>query len=203
MHEMDYYMNIARTCFDYAGETPRMFMHRDPIPPGILQALNERESWVALCNGGFGKMRGPKCWPHYNALASALRLRYGVSIVGVGGKDELRGVRLDLDLTNELTIGQTASVLAEECDHFITTDTGLMHIADALGVGICMTVLFGGSIVSKNGPVGHSSILRAEVNCVPCQYVGYFDHCKDAKCMKELTVGSVMRSLARGRAVVC
>lgn len=194
VHEVDYYMNIARTGFGFTGETPRQFVSLGEVPAGVRDAFKRRDRWVALCNGGFGKMRGPKCWPHFNKLASALRLRYGVSVVGVGGKGELRGVKLDLDLTGELTITQTAAVLAEEVDHFITTDTGLMHIADALLVD--MTVLFGGSLVSKNGPVNHTAkIVRADVGCVPCQYVGDFEKCKDPQCMSRLSVGQVMRAL--------
>lgn len=196
MHEVDYYMNIARMGFGYTGETPKQYVPiAEKLPPSVAEAFNRRNHWVAFCNGGFGRMRGPKCWPHYRHLASALRDRYGVSIVGVGGKGELQGVKLDLDLTGELTIRETARVLACEVDHLVTTDTGLMHIADALGVR--MTVLFGGSLVSKNGPVNHTaSIVRADVGCVPCQYVGDFEKCKSPDCMRRLDVARVMRALA-------
>jgi len=197
VHEMDYYMNIARMGFGYKGETPLQYVKRlDSLPAGVARAFDSRNRWVALCNGGFARMRGPKCWPHFNELASALRKRYGVSIVGVGAKGELAGVKLDLDLTGELSILETARVLCGEVDHFVTTDTGLMHIADALEVN--MTVLFGGSIVSKNGPVNHTAtIVRADLGCVPCQYVGDFEKCRDPQCMSRLKVGQVMRALSR------
>lgn len=195
MHEVDYYMNIVRNCFGYTGTTPPQTVSDTALPRNVEDVMYSRHLWVAVCNGGFAKMRGPKCWPHYNALANALRLRYDASIVGIGAPGELRGVRLDLDLTGALSITQTAGVLRRMVNLLVTTDTGLMHVADAIGVD--QVVLFGGSLVSKNGPVNHARLVRANLDCVPCQYVGDFEKCKDPRCMKQLSVGQVMTAVGR------
>lgn len=193
-HEVDYYMNIVRERFGYTGPTPRQYVPQTEPPPSVREALESRDLWVAICNGSFAKMRGPKCWPMYKQFADAVRARYGASIVGVGGTGELRGVKMDLDLTGELTITATAKVLSTYANYFVTTDTGLMHIADALRVP--SSVLFGGSLVSKNGPVNHACrIVRADEGCIPCQYVGDFEKCKNPRCMAQLSVGRVLRSM--------
>jgi len=38
-------------------------------------------------------------------------------------------------------------------------------------------------------------IVRANVECVPCQYVGPFEKCDDPRCMKQLSVGQVMTAV--------
>ena len=70
-----------------------------------------------------------------------------------------------------------------KCDFFLTTDSGLMHIADILKIP--QLVLFGESSISKNGPLSPTShILVKKLPCVPCQYKRNQIECKDYKCMK-------------------
>jgi ADP-heptose:LPS heptosyltransferase len=55
-------------------------------------------------------------------------------------------------------------------DLVISTDTGLMHLADA-APNPHVIALFGGTMVSKNGPwnTEKAQVLRAPVQCVGCQ----------------------------------
>jgi|GEM_PF-1281844 len=60
------------------------------------------------------------------------------------------------DLRNEL----------KRAEKFIGTDSGVMHVADAIGVP--MVVMFGATSAEKNKPLGRSEILKSNLPCSPC-----------------------------------
>ena len=183
MHEHDYYMEIVRR-LGYRGPVPAQFV---PVAEGSV-TLDQN---IVLCNGAFGKMQTQKHWPHFDELAKVLKLAYPKhQIISVGNGSELRGCPVDVDHVGKLKITETARVL-RGAKLVITTDTAVMHIADALK---CKTLaLFGGTIVSKNGPInGTTVIARSYQRCQPCQYTPLFESCADARCMRELSVGEVM-----------
>jgi heptosyltransferase-2 len=60
-----------------------------------------------------------------------------------------------------------AIALISRCDLFISNDTGLMHIAGALGIP--MVAIFGSTNPKTTSPVGKASIvIHREVPCSPC-----------------------------------
>ena len=192
MHERDYYMALVER-LGYKGHTPEQSMPTGKNPvEGNLGALR----YIVICNGAFGKMRTQKQWPHFAALVRALKFKYGLRVFSVGSGDELRETRgiVDEDYCGKISILESAAVV-KNAALFVTTDTGMMHIADALHVN--QLVLFGGSVVSKNGPVNNSSVVvRSGETCQPCQYTANFDTCADARCMRNLSVGEVMAYVA-------
>lgn len=182
MHEHDYYMELVRR-LGYKGPTPEQFV---PTVGG-----ERTVSSIVLCNGGFGKMQQQKHWPHFNELARVLRMAYPeCTLLAVGNGDELRGCPVDKSFVGKLSMPETAGVLANS-KLVITTDTAVMHIADALK---CKTLaLFGGTIVSKNGPINNTTtVVQSRQSCQPCQYTSRFESCADAVCMRSLSVGEVM-----------
>jgi heptosyltransferase-2 len=61
----------------------------------------------------------------------------------------------------------TAEVRISRCDLFISNDTGLMHIAGALGIP--MVAIFGSTNPKTTSPMGESSIvIHRDVPCSPC-----------------------------------
>jgi ADP-heptose:LPS heptosyltransferase len=187
-NEVDYYMNLVRAV-GYRGPTPRQYF---PVMGAeqTQRVLTGTRPHVGLCNGSFGKMAIAKQWPHFARLAEALRLMYDVRIVTVGVGKELSDVQADSALVGKLSITETAAVI-QQLKLLITVDSGLMHVADALGVPTL--VIFGGSLVSKNGPVNpETPVVRLGLPCQPCQYTGLFDQCTNPICLKELTVGAVL-----------
>jgi len=90
--------------------------------------------------------------------------------------------------------GQTS--LAELAELFkkarivITTDSGPMHLACAVGTPV--VALFGPTDPARTGPygVGHQ-VIRANVPCSPC----FLKKCKTVKCMQEITVAQVFSTV--------
>jgi ADP-heptose:LPS heptosyltransferase len=190
VREVDYYMEGVRR-LGYAGITPPLYCPvTETLSPPFVRASDIQ--YVGLCNGSFGSMGPMKQWPYFKELARVLRAYYGseVSIVKLGHKKELENVEADHDFVGKLDICETAHVISK-LSLFITVDTGLMHIADALKVP--MIVLWGATLVSKNGPVnGTAKILRAKIPCQPCQYTKLFEKCTKLDCLRLLSVGETM-----------
>ena len=190
MHEIDYYMEHVRR-LGYMDRCPDQY-----IPVAAEPILSSASKIIAFGNGAFAsKMWDKKRWPHFNELAKTLKNFFGCTIVLVGHGKELHEVDkkyVDYNYVGELSITETAKVL-QQVDLFVTTDSGNMHIADALQTPLI--ALFGGTYLSKNRPVSRRSlVLRVGYPCQPCQGKEAFNTCKDYKCMKDLTVGEVMHT---------
>lgn len=185
-HETEYYMRHARAA-GFKGDTPSQFAPIKEIETGY----DPKRLTIGLCNGFFNvKMWTKKAWPHFKQLAYYLRRYFNCEIVKLGSGKELSEVDADHDFVGKLTLPETAYAISK-LDLFITTDTGNMHIGDALGVN--MIALFGGTLLSKNKPLSpQSHVLTANVDCVPCQCKPRFHSCKDYECMRKLYVGDVL-----------
>ena len=186
MHEVEYYFEGVRR-MGYKGPILSQYMPTSNKP---TLAPSERPT-VAICNGSFGKLKSCKQWPHFDKLVHTLKAVYNTRIIKIGYGHELEKVCGDIDYVGKLSITETAAVL-KQVDLFITVDTGNMHIADALGVPTL--AIFGGSLLSKNGPLSSACrIIKSGLPCQPCQCTsGLFDKCENPKCLSELYAGDVM-----------
>ena len=71
-----------------------------------------------------------------------------------------------------------------------------MHIANALNVP--MIALFGPTFMAKNGPRSKKArIIKADMDCVPCQDAPAFWSCEKYRCMESITAGDVMHEVRR------
>jgi len=189
-HESDYYMRIARDIYGYKGEKPPL-----KIVPGDRPKMDfPFAKKIIFCNGGFGDIQVFKKWNYFNDLASQIRSFFDdVAIIKVGWGDELKGVECDVDYVGKLTLSETAFVI-KQADMMISTDTGNMHIADALGTPLI--VLWGGSSLPKNGPIQtKNKVIHLGLPCQPCQQAGDYRTCEDRKCLSDIQVGEVMYHL--------
>ncbi|MBW1717559.1 MAG: glycosyltransferase family 9 protein, partial [Deltaproteobacteria bacterium] len=89
--------------------------------------------------------------------------------------------------------GQTGlkelAYLYTRCKALVTTDTGPMHIAVAMGCPV--VALFGPTAPWRTGPYGPGhSVIRAETDCSPC----FKKKCDHMTCMKEITVEDVFEA---------
>ncbi len=192
IHEADHYEAIARA-MGYEGQMPEVEF---PLDDGVN--LDLKRPIIGICNGWFRTEKmywQKKGWPYFKRLSEVMRLYFGASIVGVGGKDEIsKDVELDQDFTGKLRILQSAKVISQ-LDLIVTTDTGPMHLANILKAPLI--ALFGPTLTSKNAPrSGNSSALVSGMNCAPCQDSGGFYNCQKFACMEGITVSDVM-SIAR------
>lgn len=79
-----------------------------------------------------------------------------------------------------------------ECDIFVSNDTGPMHIAVALGIPtVC---LYGPGDRTLYGPWGNNALVVCKgLDCSPCP--PFNDYCKDNKCMKLIEVDEVLEEI--------
>jgi len=192
IHERDHYMDIVRAMGWRNGDgVPKVDF---PLAEGPVLSLPGPV--IGICNGAFNTPAWEKKhWPHFKDLAVTMRRYFKASVVGVGGPGELDGVPCDADFCGKLPIIETARVI-RQCDLFVSTDTGCMHVADILGVPTI--ALFGSTLVSKNGPLGERSrAIVSNIDCVPCLETTLFFTCRFNECMHSLSVGDVMHEARR------
>jgi len=124
-----------------------------------------------------GSTFGPaKRWrsEKFTELANRLVTLCDCRIYVFGGKEE-SPIRPDLDapvkekvqdFTGRIDILETASLIAQ-CKVMVTNDTGLMHLACAVGTPVI--ALFGSTDPRWTGPLGQGhSVIRKPLSCSPC-----------------------------------
>jgi heptosyltransferase-1 len=95
-----------------------------------------------------------------------------------------------LNLAGRTTLKQLA-YLYQRCTVVISTDTGPMHIAAAMGSPI-VVALFGPTSPMRTGPYGGGQkVIRAGVECSPC----FKKRCDDMRCMRGITVEMVYEAV--------
>lgn len=136
-----------------------------------------------------------KLWPvsAWAGLASWLGRGHGFQVVitGSAGDRRLAGEILQhlrdpvLDLTGRTSLAELAAVL-RRARFAVTTDTGAMHLAAALGTRT--VALFGPTAPWRTGPFGAGhEIVRQGLECSPC----FKRRCPDPRCLAELGLESV------------
>jgi ADP-heptose:LPS heptosyltransferase len=188
IYERDHYMMIAHA-MGYLGEMPQVQfpLADEPILNSVKRPI------IALCNGAFNTREWQKKhWPHFSHLSKVLKQWFGGTIIGIGGKDEIDHVPLDINFAGKLSIAGTAKALSQ-CDLMVTTDSGNMHLGMILDKPLI--ALFGPTLTGKNAPRNkESTILKSGIYCAPCQDTSRFYNCGDHSysCMRSITVGDVM-----------
>ncbi len=185
-HESDYYFEIAQNHYGYKGWKPTQL-----VVPDVDPILSKDKIKIVLCDGSFGDIALLKKWGGFKSLAVHIKQFFGdrVSLIKIGTGDELSDVKTDINFVSQLTMTQTAKVI-QQADLMITTDTGNMHSADALGTPII--VLWGGSIQAKNKPINAmNKIISLGLDCQPCIQSMKYTDCKN-ECLDDLTDNEVM-----------
>jgi lipopolysaccharide heptosyltransferase II len=95
------------------------------------------------------------------------------------------------DLTGKTTLYDIAAIL-KKCRLLITADSGLLHIAYALGTPTVS--LFGASNENKWAPKGRRHyVINKHLPCSPCSKFGYTPHCRiQRECLSSITVDEVI-----------
>ncbi len=123
----------------------------------------------------------------------------GCNVVLIGGPQErhrLQEQRIEipeqeriLDMVGKTNIRQSLSLLAAST-LAAGPEGGMMHCAAA--VGTKTLTLYGGSDPAKLNPAGpESAMIRIHLPCSPCCQTREGAHCKDHRCLKEITVDMV------------
>jgi heptosyltransferase-2 len=164
-HRIDCNLDLLKAIgisVDDADRSPRIYIGSEDE--------NRADGWIREAGTG-GSLIGfhPGCNPaaafkrwapdNYAKLADFLSDRYGARIVVVGGPDEREDVeRLKslmrttcIDLVGRCTLQETAAVI-KRCRFFVTNDSGIMHLATA--VGVPTFAIFGPKDERHIGPYG-------------------------------------------------
>jgi lipopolysaccharide heptosyltransferase II len=164
--------------------------------------LEGRHPAAALCPGA---EYGPaKRWParHFAALARELAAQgYPVWLVGsandaaIGAEIAAASGGAARDLCGRTTLGEAIDVLAS-ADLVVSNDSGLMHVAAALGKPL--VALYGSSSPAFTPPLAPGArILKLDLPCSPCFQrecpLGHF------KCMRDLTPERVLAEIGSAR----
>ena len=97
-----------------------------------------------------------------------------------------------VDVAGRTNLGDAVALIAR-CDLFVTNDSGLMHVAGALGVPT--VAIFGSTNPKTTYPLGERTVLvRRPVDCSPCLKQECPD---DFRCMDLVTVDEVLEHSTR------
>jgi heptosyltransferase-2 len=209
-HQVDYYMEMVGSLG---------FQRARPVPSLQVSAVRQEEAKRRLESFGLGGSQGlvgispgatygsAKQWlpERYAELADRTARDFGdrILIFGSGGDKEVaaqvrQNARVSLiDLTGMTTLAQAMALIAR-CRLFITNDSGLMHVAAALGVPVI--AIFGSTDPERTGPRGEvCRVVRRPVPCAPCLK----SECpEDRRCMELISVDEVyeeVKAMARSR----
>ncbi|MCP3677614.1 MAG: lipopolysaccharide heptosyltransferase II [Deltaproteobacteria bacterium] len=210
-HHVDYYLDLVeRTGLGGRGErSPRLYLEEAEIERG-RKFLRDRGVDVAAPLIGIapGAAYGPaKQWPaerfaHVVAFLSRERPLYPLLFGSRGDQEACRCVgdgigTASLDLSGKTSLRE-AMALMSLCTVIITNDSGLMHVAAALGVPT--VAIFGSTDPDRTGPLGkRCTVLYQKVDCSPC----FKRECPtDFRCMERIAVEAVaeaaMKLIGRG-----
>lgn len=163
--------------------------------------LEERAKVIILHPGSGSKK---KVWPlgRFLKLAQIIQNRFGSKILIPFGPAEGPEVEEVFDGMNpqtvirvkELSLKELASVM-EGCRLFIGNDSGISHMASALGIPTI--AIFGPTDPRVWSPKGKRVwVVRKEIPCSPCPRERFL-HCIDPECLKGIEIEDVLEGLER------
>ncbi len=173
---------------------------KEPLPAPRLRADAARARATARRFGLEGRYAvlcpgaeyGPaKRWPHFAALAA--RIGLPVALLGsVNDRAACAGVP-GRNLAGETTLDEAVDLIAAAA-LMVTNDSGLMHVAAALGTP--QVALFGSSSPERTPPLSEAArTVWLRIECSPCFArecpLGHF------RCMKELSVERVLEEIGK------
>jgi ADP-heptose:LPS heptosyltransferase len=145
--------------------------------------------------------QGSRQWPSsaFARLGNALRAELGARIIVFGTEKEasLGEVIVKechgqaVSVIGKTSVAQLAALL-QRCRLLVTNDTGMMHLACAVGTQV-VALFMGPALFRQTGPYGEGHIvLQAEIPCAPCNYLL---HCAYQVCKEHVRWDAVFRTV--------
>ncbi len=131
----------------------------------------------------------------FAALADTMAQKWGLPIVFTGrDRSELERITASMTMSAVNLGGQTsltqAARLYKKALTVVTTDSGPMHLAAAVGTPV--VALFGPTDPARTGPYGTGhEIVRAGIDCSPC----FSKKCQTRKCMEDIPPQQVLNAV--------
>jgi len=198
-HAIDRYLQVAQylgcNSASWKGEVP-VFLPDEAQVDMLLEGIEGRNALVAVNPMARWET---KLWApeRFARVAELLVEDLSCDVVFTGSEGDravidriisMSGVE-PLNLAGRTTLKELAS-LYRRCDVLVTTDTGPMHIAAAMGCPV--VALFGPTTPRRTGPYGsgHRPI-KANLECSPC----FKKRCSDMACMRGISVDDVLKAV--------
>ncbi len=197
-HAVWRYLNVARH-LGAPAEPPVFRLGLNP--PENLDHLISPETRRPLVVLHPGARWPTKLWPaaHWARLAGWLVREKGFQVVITGSRGDRdlageiiarSGVPL-LNLVGRTSLAELAALL-QKARLAVTTDTGPMHLACALGTPV--VALFGPTAPWRTGPIGLGHVVvRLDLPCSPC----FRRQCLEPHCLAELPVPAVQKAVEK------
>lgn len=204
-HQARYWLAMVRETMGVSGDSNDFAL--TPSEPNVsklhdwLKAHRKRSSSPLVALAPAAAYGPAKEWPASNFAAAIdlLDSRIGAECVLVGAPSERArceevarlGHGSTIIAAGETGIGELIALLAR-CAGFIGNDSGVMHVASALGIP---TVgIFGSTNPLRTGPLGKSSrVLWRQLECSPCLArtcrFGHYD------CLTQVTANEAVDAL--------
>jgi lipopolysaccharide heptosyltransferase II len=185
--------------FDFSRAAQKIFTGAGRA--AALKKYRKKGASKTILIAPFAKFGPSKMWPleNYRKLIKMIMKKYKKAAIYVTGTKE----DMEFDLGREITSHKNymemrgaplndAAVIAANSDFFIGNDSGIMHIADALGVP--MAVIFGSTSPGWGGPVNsRAEIFYSGEDCQPCfEKKCRFGHCN---CLKNIKPADVFNKI--------
>jgi heptosyltransferase II len=184
----------------YDGQGPELFLSQETQNSGLSKVNFNGNGlpWVGFIPSAQwpGKRWAPS---KFRELVIRVMNETACGIVVFGGKNDVfcKDICKDLDPSRVvntqglLTIGESAAVL-RQCKFVVANDTGLMHVADALGVP---SVLVLGPTSEELGCIPFhplTQIVQKDLWCRPCSKNGQAPCIRGKReCLEAITAGEV------------
>ena len=199
LHQVFYYLGLLEALDPVLTfRPPTLCLSKGEIAKGkdflMAAGLNPAKPWVGLAPGA---AYGPaKRWPasRFAAVGDLLQTEFQADLVLLGGPgdqeaaDEVQraGTGRFLNLAGKTTLRQALTVLCN-LQVLITNDSGLMHVASALGVPV--VAIFGSTDPKATRPfTSRGSLIHHHLPCSPCLERTCS---QDYACLTEITVAEV------------
>ncbi|GAF81643.1 unnamed protein product, partial [marine sediment metagenome] len=175
----------------YSGDAPDItFTVPRPCMKKMRKYTHKRMKNICINNGGLFKHKKFS----KSKLVELIKALDKYRIILVGGPKEasFRSITHKnlINLTGALSIHETAAIL-KQCDLVISTDSGIMHIADAVGTPVI--TLWGPTLIEKNYPWhNRDNIITANLPCAPCWWTSAQAACISNKCMQAIEIQTVV-----------
>ena len=192
VHEAEINLTAARA-LGYAGPMPAAHVESElpfwPLP----------RRFVAIAPGYGGRNRADwarKRWPHWREFCDLCHDLTAADVVVLGAEQDERPWMSGEsrpwlhNLCGRTCIRGAAGVIRRS-ELLVSLDNGLAHVGAAMDRPVI--VLFGPTSEIKNRPVGkHVHVITADLDCRPCQMTPRWKCCSDYRCMRQITVESVL-----------
>ena len=212
IHSTDHLLReLTQYGFSPSEKIPRLFLSEKDKDWGksfcrVKGLTDEERSKAIVIHPGSGSKK--KVWPleRFLELTHYFQRHFNFRILIVLGPAEgpevqkaFGGMEWELgatapSLVKGLSLLELASVM-EGCHLFIGNDSGITHMAAALGLPTI--AIFGPSDHKIWSPRGEKVfVVRKEMNCSPCSEEK-FVRCKNLECLREVGVGDVLEGIRK------